>query len=420
MIGHAETNDALDPKVKAPRFLLVGIMGVYNYGGEGIVRGTIRMLREKWPDCAITYASGLPVEDATALSDIENINIVQSRNRWTVKRIVFGIARRLGIGQGTPLPLKRSLLNDIDVMLSIGGDNYTLSPDNRMQFYTAQLMSLGEKALTQGKKYVLWGASVGSFESNAHAKKIFTRHLQKVSSITVREMITLNYLKSLGCVNNVALVADPAFLMPPAVDVPILKKDNKLFIAINFSPLSINHVFSRNQQEFKKMKNVLVACLYKLLEIRDINILLVPHVIPFSGVSNDDYSLLQNVYSEMSNLEDRVTLLPRDLGGPKTKAILSQCDAVVSARMHCCIAAISAGVPTLFIQYSQKALGMVRYVYGNDDWCIHLQDLSPEKLHRKIVAMLENRQEISTMLKGARPKWENEARLGVELLSNII
>lgn len=407
--------------VKKPRFLLIGVMGVFNYGGEGIIRGTIRMLRERWPGCSITYATGFPEVDNVRLSDIEGLSIVQARERWTVKRVVFGIARRLGIGKGSPLPLKRSLINNVDVMLSIGGDNYALSPDNQMQFTTAQLMSLGDRALRKGKVYVLWGASVGPFDANLHAKKLFERHLQKISLITVRETVTLNYLKSLGCERNVLLVADPAFLMPPTQNVSSPKKNgDELLIAINLSPLSIVHVFGGDQQEFDRMRVILVASVRKILAIKNARILLVPHVVPTDQTLNDDYAFLGDIYEKLKSFEEKVTLLPRDLGGPATKSILSKCDVVVSARMHCCIAALSAGVPTLLIQYSQKAIGMARYVYGHDKWCMHLLDINPETFYRKVVDMLENRQEISNTLKKSRPKWEDEARLGVKRLGELL
>ena len=46
-----------------PTIGLYGIGGVYNYGCEAIVRGTEIILRKKWPNIQIKYASLRPEDD---------------------------------------------------------------------------------------------------------------------------------------------------------------------------------------------------------------------------------------------------------------------------------------------------------------------------------------------------------------------
>ena len=49
--------------------LLIGIGGVYNYGCEAIVRGTVEILRKVNPQIQIAYASYNYVDDKRRLKD---------------------------------------------------------------------------------------------------------------------------------------------------------------------------------------------------------------------------------------------------------------------------------------------------------------------------------------------------------------
>jgi colanic acid/amylovoran biosynthesis protein len=411
----------LDKTDKKLRFLLIGIYGTFNYGCEAIVRGTVRLLRERWPNCHITLASAFPAEDAERLSDIKSLKVVQAHQRWTMKRIILGIARRLGIGKGSPLPLKRSLISQYDVVLSIGGDNYSfMSSDNRLHHYTKDLIKFGEHTLRKGKKYVLWGASVGPFDNVPSVRDYFTKHLKKLSLITAREEVTGDYLRKLGC-RNMVLVADPAFVMEPAKDVePLPKGADDILFAINLSPASLRSLLLTDKIHFEKCKHLLIESIRKLLENRRLHILLVPHVTPLSETDNDDYAFLLELYNQLGKFHNRISLLERGLGATKTKAILSQCDAAIAARMHCCIAALSSGVPTVLLQYSTKALGMARFVYGDEEWCLHIADINQDSLYDKVNKLLKNRAKLSAHLIEKKPAWEADARKATEALANVI
>jgi len=64
---------------------MAGVGGLYNYGCEAIVRGTVRMLREQWPGCEITYATPQVARDRNILQDLSNLAVIQSHQRWTIE-----------------------------------------------------------------------------------------------------------------------------------------------------------------------------------------------------------------------------------------------------------------------------------------------------------------------------------------------
>jgi len=267
----------------------------------------------------------------------------------------------------------------------------------------------------------MWGASIGPFDAVPSIRDNFARHLKNLPLITAREQVTKDYLHTLGCENNVVLVADPAFLMEPSQNVHIVnKKANEFLLAINFSSASFYSVFPNKDEEFIKHKLLLAESIRKLLETDKLRIVLVPHVVPLDEEMNDDHKFLSDLYNMLSDQHARITLVPRDLGAAKTKSVIAQCDGVIAARMHCCIAALSSGVPTILIKYSAKALGMARYVYGDDDWCIHLEDLNPSLLKDKFDNLLNEHSKLASHLKASHIIWESDARRAVDALSAII
>ena len=147
-----------------PTIGLYGIAGVYNYGCESIVRGTEIILHKKWPDARIKYASLRPEDDKKRLKGC-NVEIISR------KMHPFGSMHRFNglMAYQTGLYFKKLFqedlkwIEDCDVIFSIGGDLYTL-PSNYKEpkkRYSNSLIHFGEAVKAHGKKFVIWGASIG-------------------------------------------------------------------------------------------------------------------------------------------------------------------------------------------------------------------------------------------------------------------
>ncbi len=367
----------------APTIGLYGIGGIYNYGCEAIVRGTEIILRKTWPDVRIIYASLRPEDDKRRLKG-SNVEIIPRKvyPRWTIQW--FGNALRTITG--IPCPVYRedlSWVDECDIILSIGGDIYTLPPkykDRPLFPYYQPLIHFGNIVKKRGKKLVIWGASIGPFEGFPKAKRAFIDHLQTVDLITSREPRTTLYLKSIGIIDNVLECPDPAFMMSSSAEQTIASPSNhKIKIGLNLSPLSTLYSFGNIERSevISKQADIIVS----LIKQFDAEVLLIPHVVCDFNINDDDLRYLKAIRDAIPNkLLDRVHLVDNDPGFLGTKKILAECDIVIAARMHCAINAVAAGVPTIFIAYSQKAVGMAEYVYGNKEWVISLKELSEDKL----------------------------------------
>jgi polysaccharide pyruvyl transferase WcaK-like protein len=78
--------------------------------------------------------------------------------------------------------------------------------------------------------------------------------------------------------------------------------------------------------------------------------------------------------------------------------------------MHCSINAISAGVPTILVSYSQKAVGMAEYVYGSRKWVIPIKEFNSLLLINLVKDMLSEYSFIADYLKYRIPYIQDDAR----------
>ena len=138
------------------KYLLIGINGVYNYGCEAIVRGSVNILRAFDPQAEITYATLSPDYDRKMLADC-GLEIIPRRfiSRFSFPRLARRLAACLGIEIPVMFDLKETATEkQYDYVLSIGGDIYTLSPDNKE--YPSALMLFGDYCEKNGRHYILF------------------------------------------------------------------------------------------------------------------------------------------------------------------------------------------------------------------------------------------------------------------------
>ena len=375
---------------KLIRVGLYGIYGTYNFGCEAIVRGAVKFLRNIYKNCKIVYFSYSYEFDRKALSDLD-IKIVPVENKHTFTERAINKALRIlkFEKQLFTIPFK-DIMDQIDVVFSIGGDIYTipayLRERERYPYYN-HLVDFCDRAISHGKKVIVYGASVGPFGKYKKAVDYYVKNLRKYEKILCREQNSVDYLRSLG-LNNMTFFPDPAF----TVRLEQTEEVEKNYIGVNLSPLSLNETNgSYGEKEVKSMASLMD----RLIDETGEKLLFVPHVVS-KNPNDNDYLFLKEVCNEMAN-KGKVTFADYSGGFLGIKKQLRECKIVISARMHCAINAVCENVPTIFLSYSQKSIGMCKYVYGNDKWVIKLEDINKD-LIGKTKEMLDDREKASRVL----------------------
>lgn len=372
------------------RIGLYGIGGVYNFGCEAIVRGAVSSIRKIYSNPKIIYFTYNYEFDIKVLKDLD-IDIINIKKDVSIfKRIINKIISYTNIERHIMYVDYNNMMSMIDEIWSIGGDIYTIPEVKRKkkkyQYYNS-LVDFCDRAINDGKKVVVYGASVGPFGNYKPATDYYVKNLSKYKRILCREYTSLNYLNSIG-LTNCSFFPDPAFQIKDSNQ----HSYDPQYIGLNFSPLSLNEIYGNyNDDNIKKISGIVD----EIIEKFNVRVLFIPHVI--SKYENDnDLSFQRKIIKFMRN-KDKAIIANYQEGFLGLKEQIKKCRLIASARMHCAINAIDENIPAIFLSYSQKSIGICEYVYGNKKWLIPLNDVN-NKLLQVISEMLNERDSISERL----------------------
>lgn len=367
---------------------LYGIVGVYNFGCEAIVRGATQLIRKLYTRPEIIYFSYNYEYDNKALADL-NISVYNiQKDRRFFPRAINKVCNYLNTERHPLLNDFKAMMSMVDEVWSIGGDIYTIPAILREQktySYYNSVIDFCDRAVHAGKKVVLYGASVGPFGEYEKAVAYYVKNLRRYERILCREPVTLEYLKQLG-LGNAIFFPDPAFQVgrkseddsnSVRTETESFLGADKKYIGVNLSPLSLNELFGDHSE-----KNIvkLAELMDKIVLEFDKDILFIPHVI--SQDENDDDLRFQQTVIDFMKAKDRTLLADYRGGFIGLKPQIRQCKFVVSARMHCAINATHENIPVILLSYSSKSIGMCEYIYGDRRWLLSLKDVENELLEK--------------------------------------
>lgn len=405
------------------RFYLSGQNNFGNRGCEALVRSTLELLKAEFGEVEVLVPSYRPDLDAKQWPDA-----VDSGCRF-VRAMPYPVELKIW-GRATSLlpfikqmflpnyALPKDIAADIascDALLVIGGDNITLDYGIESLLWHIRF---AQHALRMGKRVMVWGASVGPFSSEPAIERFAAEFLRSADCVTVRETISQKYLADIGVDSNVSLVADSAFVMTPQpVDMAAFwPKENKQgVLGFNISPLI--QKFRPANEPRQVLQQEVVDFLKETLESSSVSILLLPHVDPLDGASeNSDSHYMREILAMTGSYDGRITIAPDNLNAAQLKYVLSQCAYFMGARTHATIGALSCSVPTVSIAYSIKAKGINRDLFGNEDLVLDTHLVSKTSLTNYYRKLISNKDQIATMLSQRIPDWRERARLSPEQL----
>ena len=396
------------------RLLLTGHAGFYNRGCEAIVRTTVPLLREHFPECEIALSSNDADNDrlnpTAAGIEVLDVRVARWSPRWLARQ-----AYRV-IGEAAPsLWLSGEVvkaINRADAVLQIGGDNFTsdyaLGPES-------PLIAVNRLALASGRPLVFWGVSVGPF-TTPQTEDLVLDQMRRAALITVRESISRDYLREHDVVDNVVPVADTAMLLEPEpVDLSGFWPAAEHVLAVNVSPLSCRY---REDGETNFGLRVAETAIREVLARDGWGALLLPHVM--GKPANNDAAYLDRVLQRFDD-DGRVRCVPGTLNCAEAKYVISRCDALVAARTHATIAGFSSGVPTISLAYSRKSHGINLDLFGHREWLLDIVKMSdPSEIVAPLRALLEQREQVRAHLEDRSVDMRRNAAAGAAALVEIL
>ena len=218
---------------------------------------------------------------------------------------------------------------------------------------------------------------------------------------------------------------DPGEKLGPEIRQWIHEKPNHPLIGLNVSGLiALEH--DRARRRFGLRANylgALIGFIRAVMQEPDLRLLLIPHVMSPLGSPGSDAEACLRVLDRLApSLTSRVRVTPTQLDECEVKWLISQTDWFCGTRMHSTIAALSSGVPTAAIAYSDKTLGVFESC-GVDKQVVDPRKLKTEAVVERLIQSFESRSEsrhlLSTTIQGVKARAAEQFRCITDTLNAL-
>jgi polysaccharide pyruvyl transferase WcaK-like protein len=177
-------------------------------------------------------------------------------------------------------------------------------------------------------------------------------------------------------------------------------------------------VGSRLQYGFRADYAALVVEFLRwLLRHSTANLVLIPHVMTALGHHESDAAASQSVAELLSqDFPGRVVVSPSSLDQNQVKWLIGQTDWFCGTRMHATIAALSSGVPTATIAYSDKALGVFESC-GQAGHVVDPRQLDTRQVMEQLIRSFRDRESAKLALAAQLPQVDIQFRQQISLIA---
>ena len=276
------------------------------------------------------------------------------------------LASRLG-GLGKSMCPGLRYITDSDVVCDVsGGDSFTdMYPDDRIEEHAGYK----ELVLECGRPLLLLPQTYGPFDESLERASRIVRRCQACFARDDRSFENLkSMLGSEFDADRHRNGVDMAFGLDAREPEETLQPDIRAWIGDTTFPLVGFNVSGliggrpetgRDRYGFKAdYRAVLVDFLSQLFANTEARVVLIPHVMTLDSGESDRWASEWLVNALPGEYSERIKISSVDFDQCEVKWLISKMDWFCGTRMHATIAALSSGVPTATISYSDKALGV--------------------------------------------------------------
>ena len=406
--------------------LIVGHDTFENKGCQALIYTTTRILKDTFPSAQFKVFSWDPAYDAPRFNQTDipceflqhkfNFNEFSPRNRFWLF-----LNETLKIRTEKILYAPQYFYDSLswaDLVVVSGGDILADYGERSVKHYFFPI-AVG---IALGKPVYVFAQSISPYKSK-EILKFAKYYLNKVSLITVRERLSLEYLKNIGIKAPLHLTADPAFTLMPCSDSrlnEIVQAENLPHTNSPIIGLSVSETATRwSDSSHEDFTNVMAEACDKMIDKYKAKIVFVPHVGYPNDPANDDRVVGKAIKSLMVNKQDAF-LIEGDYSCKELKAVIGRCALFIGARTHATIASASMLVPTIALAYSIKAFGIMEDILDKEKCVCDLTNLSAQDLLSKAEYLIENSANVVKEMAGRLEKIRKRSMLNGELARDIL
>lgn len=423
---------------KVKTVLIINQADMLNKGDAAILTGTMKVVNQAFPDAKVVIVSLTPQVDEPRCSVkvVSNYRFLKTGSDLrsalrTVRILGFVILYRLtGSYKIFRLPLFDRLANETfleyahaDLVIHRGGDN--LTEDYGIPYIYFESILIG---ILMRKPTIILGETIGPFATQA-GERLAKTILKNVDVIVTREKLSIKNLNKLEIFKpKIFTLPDIVFVLQPSNKEKLqfllrsenLEKLKKPVIGISISALIARYAFTGVPEDQKvshlitAMANIIEYCKEKF----GVFFVFIPHVI---GKDNDDRIISRQI---VDRLEDRngTYVIQGEYSHEDYRAFLAEyAELFIGARMHANIAAVSVGVPTLALAYSQKTHGIIGEMLGLSDFIVDVRQVCDGdellvEMISKVDMLWERRSIVKKKLSKRLTKVREKAQMYIKVL----
>jgi len=373
--------------------LLIGGRLTKNLGGPSLVAGTVKALSAQFenPRFTLVVPPGKIDRDqelarphgVTVIPEVEGVSFLR-------KTVPMAMLRRLGIAAG-PKPLRRLLqaIREADIVIDIWGIAFTDSLGAN-SFYPRLVdgqFYILSKIL--GRRFVKYTADLGPFEQkwNRFFAKLYLNRFTRL--VLARDEETAACVRAIGVKTKMITCPDTAFLMEPAESAISRRlaecRRQRPVIGLSVSFQLVNRAGSAI--DYLRTMADLVRHVNRK---HNAHVVIIPNEL--SDGPHDDTKVAENLGASLADAACEV-VYTEHLTAAETKGVIRECDAIVAARYHSIVAALSMGVPTFALGWHHKYAGILS-LFGQEHRMCEIASLRGEELLRQFDELWQQRAEV--------------------------
>lgn len=167
-------------------------------------------------------------------------------------------------------------------------------------------------------------------------------------------------------------------------------------------------------------RKLVLSFLEWLMKNTKANLVLVPHVMSPKGHYESDPGACESIARDLpEEFGSRIAVSPASFDQSQVKWLISQANWFCGTRMHSTIAALSSGVPTATISYSDKALGVFQSC-GQGEQVFDPRRLSGDQILNELLHSYESRATIQNSLNEHLPNVQAQLSDQLHSIASVI
>jgi colanic acid/amylovoran biosynthesis protein len=396
--------------------LLIGARLCRNLGGPSLLVATRRVLSERFPGAQYTLlVPAASAQEDSALEEVYQIRCVPYRPSPLLAMVA--VLRLLGL-RLRPRSLRPMLdvFERADVVIDIWGIGFSDALGSRSfrSRFASGLHFLLAKALR--KPVIKYTADYGPLATRWN--RFFARlYLGRcIDLILARDAQSRDAVASLGIRTPVYVCPDTAFMLEPqpsAMAISLAERRRTQPII----GLSVSHQIDTRSRGNWDYVGLMAGLADHVVAATGAHVVLIANELA-QAASADDARIAQAVLDRMA-ARTSAQAVTAYRSASELKGVIQQCDAVVAARYHTLVAALSMGIPSLAVGWHHKYEGLLGLV-GQERFACDYQTLSLSGLTALFDDLWANREAISETITAHLPAITQQVMAGAEHAATVL